>query len=408
MDLNSTRWRTLVVSCLINLMIGTAYAWSVFGAAWAAVLGVSTGMVFGYANTVGPITMIGGGKINDALGPRWVVFVGGLMFGGGVLLAGSIAQEWSLYLGYSIFMGLGMGMIYGVTVNNTVKWFPDKRGLVGGLTTMSYGLGSVALAPIARWMVDTYTVQTTFQVLGVIFMIVICVGAFLIAKVPQGGYAPAGWTPPAPNPNVKAVEDKDWKKMLADPIFYVIFLITLCGAFYGLMLISQAMGIALDKNVFAMERVVAANVVMALALFNTFGRLAAGTLSDKIGRINTLTLALIIAAIGLFLIYSGSTASTPNATLFVIGVCMVGFAFGSLMGVLPGFVADQFGAKNNAMNYGIMFVGFACAGFLGPKIMILVKKSTGNFNNAYLIAIGFAVFGLVMTYVYRAMSKAKA
>lgn len=407
MNLNSTRWRTLVVSCLINLMIGTAYAWSVFGAAWGALLGVSVGMVFGYANAVGPITMITGGKINDALGPRWVVFVGGLMFGGGVLFAGIFAAEWALYLGYSILMGLGMGMIYGVTVNNTVKWFPDKRGMVGGLTTMSYGLGSVLLAPVARWMVDTYTVPTTFIILGVLFMVVICIGAFVIATVPAG-YVPEGWSPPAPNPNVKAPQDKDWKAMLADPIFYVIFLITLCGAFYGLMMLSQAMGIALDPNVFAMDRVVAANVVMALALFNTFGRLVAGTLSDKIGRINTITVALVIGAIGLFTIYSGSTATTPNSIMFVIGVCMVGFAFGSLMGVLPSFVADQFGPKNNAMNYGIMFIGFACAGYLGPKIMQSVKASTGSFNNAYLIAIAFAIFGLIMTFVFRAMSKKKA
>ena len=411
MDLNKKRYTTLVAACFINLMIGTAYAWSVFGSAWAVTLSVtaaSLGMVFGLANTLGPVTMIMGGRINDLLGPRWVVFVGGLLFGGGVLLAGTMASKTGLYIGYTVMMGFGMGMTYGCTVNNTVKWFPDKRGLAGGLTTMSYGLGSVALAPIARWMVDTYTVPTTFQILGIIFMVIICGGAFLIEKVPQGGFVPEGWTPPAPNPNVKATVDKDWKAMLADPIFYVIFIITLCGAFYGLMLISNAMGIALDKNVFAMERVVAANIVMALALFNTFGRLAAGTLSDKLGAISTLTLALVIAAIGLFLIYSGTTASTPNSTMFVIGVCMVGFAFGSLMGVLPGFVASQFGAKNNAMNYGIMFVAFGLAGFLGPKIMGTVKVSTGNFEMAYIIAIGFAVVGFVMTFVYRAMSKAKA
>jgi MFS family permease len=388
-------------------MIGTAYAWSVFGAAWGAVLGVSTGMVFGYANSVGPITMIGGGRINDLLGPRWVIFVGGLMFGGGVFFAGLMAQKWALYLGYSILMGLGMGMIYGCTVNNTVKWFPDKRGLVGGLTTMSYGLGSVLLAPVGRWMVDQFTVSNTFMILGVIYAAVICIGAFFVSIVPAG-YVPAGWTPPAPNPNVKAPQDKDWKKMLGDPVFYVIFLITLCGAFYGLMLLSQAMGIALDPKVFAMNKVVAANVVMALALFNTFGRLAAGSLSDKIGRINTLTLALIVGGAGLFLIYTGSTAATPNASLFVVGVCMVGFAFGSLMGILPAFVADQFGPKNNAMNYGIMFIGFACAGYLGPRIMGSVKAATGNFNQAYLIAIGFAAFGLVMTFVFRAMTKARA
>ena len=37
------------------------------------------------------------------------------------------------------------------------------------------------------------------------------------------------------------------------------------------------------------------------------------------------------------------------------------------MGVFPGFVTDAFGLKYNSVNYGIMFIGFALAGFIGPS-----------------------------------------
>ena len=79
--LTKQRWTTLWISCIVNVVIGTGYAWSVFGAAWAAKLGISPGeaaLAFTICNAVGPITMITGGKINDALGPKWVIFIGGL------------------------------------------------------------------------------------------------------------------------------------------------------------------------------------------------------------------------------------------------------------------------------------------------------------------------------------------
>ena len=45
-------------------------------------------IVFTVTNSVGPITMISGGRINDTFGPKKVIFVGGLLFGGGMILSG--------------------------------------------------------------------------------------------------------------------------------------------------------------------------------------------------------------------------------------------------------------------------------------------------------------------------------
>ena len=81
------------------------------------------------------------------------------MFGGGALLAGFSKSFGFLIFAYGIILGLGMGLVYSCTIGNTVKFFPDKRGMVGGLTTATYGLGSVILAPIARMMVENMVLQ---------------------------------------------------------------------------------------------------------------------------------------------------------------------------------------------------------------------------------------------------------
>ncbi|MNN97265.1 hypothetical protein D3C81_2164040 [compost metagenome] len=71
------------------------------------------------------------------------------------------------------------------------------------------------------------------------------------------------------------------------------------------------------------------------------------------------------------------------------------------MGVFPGFTADQFGAKNNSVNYGIMFIGFALAGYFGPSIMKNVYSTDGSYQRAFVIAAVFGISGFILTFVYK-------
>jgi MFS family permease len=95
-----------------------------------------------------------------------------------------------------------------------------------------------------------------------------------------------------------------------------------------------------------------------------------------------------------------------DVTKFYIAICIIGLCFGAFMGVFPGFTADQFGPKNNSVNYGIMFIGFEIAGYIGPYILNGIYAANGSYQNAFLIAMGFSVAGLVLTFVYRAVKKA--
>lgn len=166
------------------------------------------------------------------------------------------------------------------------------------------------------------------------------------------------------------------------------------GAILGMMAISQASNIA--QNMIGMTSAAAAIVVSVLALFNTFGRIIAGMISDKIGCINTLTGVFVaaVAAMGLLFV----SRSVP---VFYVGICLVGVCFGAFMGVYPSFTAGQFGAKNSSVNYGIMFIGFNAAGLFGPIIMGNIFKSSGSYRSAFLIAMVFAVIGLILSFVYR-------
>jgi OFA family oxalate/formate antiporter-like MFS transporter len=408
--LTKKRWLILAASCFINLCIGSLYAWSVFSMPIAEYLNKANGttltaadlaVVFTLANSVGPITLISGGFINDKLGPKWVIFAGGILFGTGMFLSGMANKVSTLIIGYGLGCGLGMGLVYGCTISNSVKFFPDKRGLAGGIATASYGISSVLIPPIANSLIHSTGILSAFKILGVVFIIIICGGAFLIEKCPDE-FVPSGYKNKVINRirNIDVTLDKNWKEMMKDPIFYVMILMLTCGALFGLMTISQVSPIA--QNMIGMSMAQGTAAVSILALFNAAGRVAAGYVSDIIGRINTLVIMLLLAMIGLFLLYC---AGQDDILKFYTGISVVGLCFGSFMGVFPGFTADQFGQKNNSVNYGIMFIGFALAGYAGPTMMSNVQRNTGSYNLAFVIAICLALVGIMLSVIYKVMNK---
>ena len=402
-DMDKKRWLTLLASCMINLCIGSVNAWSVFsspmaeylsGFAPAALTAGSMAIVFTLANGVSPFTMITGGAINDKLGPKWAVFIGGLLEGGGMILASFSHSLPMVVIGYGVISGLGMGLVYSCTIGNTIKLFPDKRGLAGGLATATYGLSSTVISPLANALIGTIGVMPAFRTLGIVYVLVICIGAFLIVRCPDG-YAPKGWA----HAQVDAGDETanlSWRQMLRSPVFYSMLLMLLCGAFFGLMTISQASPIA--QNMIGMSAATASVVVAVLALFNAGGRLLCGSLSDHFGILRTLVAALLLAIVGLLLLFTCRTGSTIQ---FVVGICIVGVCFGAFMGIFPGFTASLFGSKNNSVNYGIMFIGFALAGLLGPSAVGTIYSRSGSYQPAFLIAILLAVLGIGAAFLFQ-------
>lgn len=409
--LTKKRWMVLIASCVINLCIGVLYTWSVFAGPMAEYITQTTGIaltaadlsiVFSVGNSTGFITMIGGGFLNQKIGPRWVIFTGGILFGLGFVICGLSNSIGLLIVGYGLFSGLAMGLAYGCTISNSVKFFPDKAGLVGGITTASYGISSVILPPVANMLINAFGVSKAFIFLGVFIIIAVGIFSQFIIKCPNG-FLPEGYAAKENKTFERdLVEDKNWKEMLRMPAFYIMIIMLFFGAVLGMMIISQASNIA--QTMIGMTAAEAAIIVSVLALFNTFGRIFAGMISDRIGCINTLSCVYVAAVAAMGILYMSAGGS---AVLFYIGVCLTGACFGALMGVYPGFTAGRFGARYSSVNYGIMFIGFNVAGLLGPIIVSIVFGKTGIYQPIFIIALVFAVIGLILSIAFRNLSVKK-
>jgi OFA family oxalate/formate antiporter-like MFS transporter len=122
------------------------------------------------------------GYLVDIIGPRLMLGLGSIMVGLSWVGASRAESVNSLYFWYGIVGGVGAGIVYGGTIGNALKWFPDHRGLCVGLTAGAYGIGTAStIAPVAA-MLKASGYQHTFLVWGLIQGAVVLVCALFLAR----------------------------------------------------------------------------------------------------------------------------------------------------------------------------------------------------------------------------------
>lgn len=386
------RWLALAACVIANLCIGAAYAWSVFQKPlidrfhWST---SATSLAFTISLGVVPFAMILAGKIQDKIGPRAVVFVGGIFYGGGMIGAGFTDSLSVLYWTYGVAGGIGIGTVYACTVANTVKWFPDKRGLASGLVVAGFGSGAVLFAPLATWLLEAYGVLAAFEILGMGHLVLIPLLALFIKPAPPG-FVPENWTPPT-SAHSTAATNKDWLGMLSDSKFYLLWCIYSLGASSGLMIIAHAS--PFSQEIIGLTPQTAAIAIAILALANTGGRIVWGWVSDHIGRLNAVVAMFAAGGTAMLVLPAVSGMAGFLLVLIVVGLC-----FGGFMGIYPPLIADAFGDRHLGMNYGIVFTAFGFAATVGPRLAATMKDlHHGDYSRAFLIAAAMNLIGIALT-----------
>ena len=292
------RWRILVASTVILLCTGAVYSFSVF----AGPLSNSTGwsmsdimLAFAINSAIGPIPMILGGYLVDKGYVKWTISLGALLFASGFYLTGYANSPAMLYLTYGLMAGLGQGFAYSGALSNSLRLFPDKRGLASGILTGGMGFAAVIASPVASNLIQQQDAFFAFRTIGLVYIVVIICAIFFIKAAPSG-YQPAGWK--APVQTKQGPTNKNWKQMLQSPLFYIIISMFFVGAFSGLMIASQASPIG--QSMFGLSAGTAALYVSLYSIANSSGRFIWGSLSDKIGRSKTLLIIYSVIVLALF------------------------------------------------------------------------------------------------------------
>lgn len=403
---------------LANICMGAAYASSVFAKPLITFLGLMKldpsgqmvpdmakwALAFSFNLACLPLGMLLSGKIADLKSPRVVIIFGGILFGLGMFLTGyATSLAWVLCF-FGIVMGVGSGAAYGAAVSTVVRWFPDKRGLAGGIAVGALGCGTLIIAPVAQYLMShvpgTETpVLWAFKVLGIAFLIIIML-ASIIMENPPSGYKPMGWEPKA-QASGRPADEYTWNQLFSKLNFWLLYGMYACGAFSGLMIISQASPIAQKMTKLTPEAAV--GIVAMIGLANALGRVFWGFISDKFGRLPSLLAMFIITGAVMYLL----PASALEKSSLLLSVILVGICYGGYLGIFPSVCADYFGAKNLTLNYALLFSAFSIAAISGPMIGAKIVLLTGSYAKAFSVAGTVSVAGAVLTLIALLMPSRK-
>ncbi len=416
----NNRWTVVAGGLLVQIVLGTVYAFSVFVKPLEAEFGwdrTTTQWAFSFALATFAIVMIPAGRLQDRIGPRKVATMGGVLLGLSFILSALLVRPeypWILYLTYGVVGGAGIGFAYVCPISAAMKWYPDKRGLITGFAVAGFGAGalffagpaSTLLLPTAKGGAEAMGIsqvllvglgikhghgfgigwQAFFVLHGVVCSSIVVLGSMFLRN-PPAGWLPEGWSPPRGKEKHTKL-DVDWHAMLDTPLACMIWLTFIFGATSGLMAIGQwkpMMSAILQGQSFAPEwmgtfgRFV--EPVGILAIFNALGRIFWGKISDIIDRPRAMMMMFLAQGMAFMML-----ASVESVTAVFLASAWVGLNFGGNFALFPSSAADYFGTKNLGINYGWIFTAYGVAGILGPVVGGVLFDSTEQ----YLIPFVFA------------------
>ena len=393
---NPARWPVLVGGGLMNVALGTYYAWSVYVPAlerefhWTR---TQTSLVATIDMVCLASSFLVAGMLQNRIGPRAVATIGGLLFSCGLFLASFTQSLTMLYLTWGVMVGIRLGFGYLAPITVGSKWFPNHRGLVNGLAIGIFAAGSGIFGPIASTLVERIGWRATWQLYAGVFFIFTMVGAYMLKDPPDGYVAPASGSTAVNRPKAHHL-DVPTSQVLRTPMFYALWLAYALGTTAGTMVISQLVPFARASGF------TAANAALAItvgAVGSAAGRFLSGWMSDHLGRLLTLR-----AIIGVSMIATPSLYLwREEVLLFYVLLFVVYYCYGTQLSVYTALAGDFYGTKYLATNYGVLLLAWGFAGVLGPVIGSRVYVSTGTYQYAFFgsAVLAFAALAILSVIV---------
>ena len=326
----------------------------------------------------------------DKYGPRIVTLVGGALCGIAWIMTAYATSLTTLNIAAAIG-GTGAGAVYGTCVGNSLKWFPDRRGLAAGITAMGFGAGSALTVVPIQMVIKNYGYESAFLWFGIAQGIVVMLIALFLVSPKKGEV-----------PDVAKVSQskRDFSpgEMVRTPIFWVMYAMFVMMAAGGLMATAQLGPIAKDFHIADTPVSLLGITLPALSFAATIDRVLNGVtrpffgwVSDHIGRENTMFVSFAIEGVGIYAL----SVFGNDPFMFVMLTGLVFFAWGEIYSLFPAICGDTFGSKYAATNAGLLYTAKGTAALIVPYTSIITTM-TGNWHAVFLAAAALNIIAALM------------
>ncbi|RTL95720.1 oxalate/formate MFS antiporter [Ancylobacter aquaticus] len=398
-SVNKKRWLQLVFGVICMCMIANMqYGWTFFvnpmqeAHGWdRAAIQVAFSIFIVTETWLVPVE----GWFVDKYGPRVVVLFGGVLCGLAWVINSYADTLTMLYVGAALG-GVGAGAVYGTCVGNSLKWFPDRRGLAAGITAAGFGAGSALTVIPIQNMIKNQGYDAAFFYFGIAQGVVITLIALFLAAPKKEQIA--AFAAKAVAKVSQSARDFAPKEMLSTPLFWVMYAMFVMMAAGGLMATAQLGPIAKDFGIADIPVSLIGITLPALTfaaaidrVLNGLTRPFFGWVSDQIGRENTMFVAFAIEGVGIYAL----SVFGHNPVLFVILTGLVFFAWGEIYSLFPAMCGDAFGSKFATTNAGLLYTAKGTAALIVPFTSILTTM-TGSWHAVFITAAALNIIAAVM------------
>jgi MFS transporter, OFA family, oxalate/formate antiporter len=342
------------------------------------------------------------GRILDKVAPRWIITVGAIVASASYILTSLARTPLNFYLAYGVLCGAGTACMGLLVVNSSVgKWFIKKRGIAIGISTMGVSFGTIALTPLAGYIVKNYDWQYGFIFLGIIFVLI----GVSLSQLFMGRANPEshGLFPDGDRKNSEALDTDhvesypvhlSFKVIFRDRNFWILVAVFFLAVMTLMAVFVHQVAYALDNNI---ENVVAASSLGALGFGGFCGQFFFGWFSDRAKDVKySAVLGMIIMAAGMALLLKATTAQRLYFYALIYG-----FGYGSLGPMMPILIADRFGRHALGSVYGWVTFFMGIGGGMGPLLGGLIYDWSGSYTYVWqaniVILVGCAILMLGLT-----------
>ena len=385
--------RVLIAGAVLQLCLGTVYAFSYFQKPLMAAFGwnnAQVAWVFSLALFCLGCSAALAAPLLKRFGPRPLALTGILLYAGSWIAAGVALQLRSLPLLQALFGmagGIGLGLGYVTPVATVVGWFPRRKGLAAGIVVMGFGLGALLMSKLLApflMQLSHNALPIVFRDIGLLLLALGIPAALLLARPPVATSATAA----APVAHYHSFPSRS---------FIAVWTLFFCNITAGVVFIAFQSPLFQDflsqrHPAWSVERLAAqgATLIALSALCNGLGRLIWGRVSDRLGSLVTFRV-LLLAQVGIFLLLM----TTAHQLVFAIGVCAVLLCYGGGFGAMPSLIVDLYGPVATPRAYGLVLTAWGVAGMLGPAVAAYLRDHALSHNYLFAFAAAMLLAGFV-------------
>lgn len=364
--------------------------------------GIDYSLVIGQgsvAGIIGVVLLIIGGKINEKIGATKTSGISMIILGITYIILGRVNTLTAYTACLSIMTGTAMtaGYISGGTL--TTKWFPKKKGIAMGWTSMGHNLASAFYVPLIGYLVGNYGLGKGVITPGIGAIAVGILGLIIIRDEPfERGQYPDNvskevyeaeyYTGTDEKGDSKAEPRWTTAKLLKDKNFWLSAVTT---GLIELVSVGVMTQLVIRLTQMGLTEGSAVSTMTVVALIGVFGSWAVGVLEQKIGSKKAQLVSIVWYAVAL-----GFNLMETQWSLY-ISIFMIGMSIGGANNFTTSLPADVFGRHEYEKVNSVIFPIQGLVISMNFLVTAISLKLFGSLRGAYASFIGILAINFILT-----------